>query len=126
MENVEIIMDGNSRYFAELDGNVITGYYIDAIHDIESITAPYVEITEELWLALTEHSIRNEFINASDIVYSKIYTINDFDLFKEVEAIDVDVAPTLVELAINDLQNAVEALAAQKTQVQIITWGADD
>lgn len=112
MENVEMIIEGNSKYFAELDGKIIIGYYIDTIHDIESITTPYVEITEELWLALTANSIRNEFINASDIVYGKIYTINDFDLFQEVDADVIDVPPTPVELAIESLQNEVDDLEA--------------
>lgn len=100
MEHIE----GNHKHFAALDGKIIIGYYIDTIHDMESITTPYVEITEELWLALTEHSIRNEFINSSDIVYSKIYTINDFNLFQEVASVDVDVPPTQVELDIKNLQ----------------------
>ena len=69
-------MEIDHKHFAALDGKVIIGYYIDTIHDMESVTDPYIEITEELWLALNENSVRNEFINSSDIVYDKIYTIN--------------------------------------------------
>ena len=75
---------------------------------MESVTDPYVEISEELWLALNENSVRNEFINESDIVYDKIYTINDFDLFQEVPAIDIDVHPTALELAIEELQAGLQ------------------
>lgn len=104
-------MEIDHRHFAALDGKVIIGYYIDTINDMESVTDPYIEITEELWLALNEDSIRNEFINSSDIVYDKIYTINDLDLFQEVAPVVVEVPPTPIELAIENLQ-----IGLQETQ----------
>lgn len=107
-------MEIDHKHFAALDGKVIIGYYIDTINDMESVTDPYIEITEELWLALNEDSIRNEFINSSDIVYDKIYTINDFDLFQEVAPVVVEVPPTPMELAIENLQ-----LGLQETQTDL-------
>lgn len=103
-------IDIDHKHFAALNGKVIVGYYIDVIHDMESLTLPYIEITEELWLALNENSIRNEFINSSDIVYDKIYTINDFHLFQEVSSVDIEVPLTPVELAIEELQDDVQEI----------------
>lgn len=125
-------IDVDHKHFAALNGKVIVGYYIDILHDMESLTLPYIEISEELWVALNENSIRNEFINESDIVYDKIYTINDLDLFQEVESIDVDFGKTPVELAIEDLQDSkadksyVDDAIAQRVTAQIITWEDDD
>lgn len=107
-------MEIDHKHFAALDGKVIIGYYIDTIHDMESVTDPYIEITEELWLALNEDSIRNEFIDSSDIVYDKIYTINDLGLFQEVAPVVVEVPPTPIELAIEELQ-----IGLQETQTNL-------
>ena len=129
-------IDIDHKHFAALDGNVIVGYYIDILHDMSSLTLPYIEISEELWLALNENSVRNEFINSSDIVYSKIYTIDDFDLFQEVASVDMDVPLTPTELAIKNLQDDLQELqanlddlhvdVAQKTMAQIISWEEGD
>ena len=122
-------MNMEHKHFAALNGKIIVGYYIYILHDMDSVTLPYIEITEELWLALNKNSIRNEFINSSDIVYDKIYTIDDLGLFQEVASVDIEIQKTPVELAIEDLHRGfaeLEAALDNKSQVQIITWEADD
>lgn len=114
MENV---IEINPRYFATLNGRVIDTYYISTIHDIESITTPYIEITEELWLALTEDSSRKEFIDSYDIEYGAMYTINHFMCFQTVAASVVDFPKTPEELAIESLQADV----ANKSDTILLT-----
>ena len=118
MENIEEIIGIDPKYFAALDGNIIIGYYIDTIHDVESIASPYVEITEELWSALTADSARKECVDGSGIVDGKIYTINDLNLFQTVASSVVDFPKTLEELAIENLQGGLQETQTDLNNLQ--------
>lgn len=119
MENIEEIIESNPRYFAAISGSAITGYYVDKIHDIDSITTPYVEITEELWLALIDDSAGKQFVNSSDIVDGKTYTIDDLSLFQTITPIIIDFPKTEEELTIESLQTGLQETQTDLDELHI-------
>lgn len=83
-------------YYAELnEQNHIVGYYIEDFHGLEKCQSlsRYILVDEELH----QHLLSLSYVEITAEPESKIYTIENKDLFVEVISKEVQLGPTLEE-----------------------------